>query len=49
MILTEDIDKLNASSGYYHDICYPSKTENSTDIVRRIYNRKIYIVIFIIK
>ena len=30
--LTEDIDKLNSSSGYYNDICYTAVSEKGTDI-----------------
>ena len=30
--LTEDIDKLNSSSGYYNDICYVASSDNGTDI-----------------
>ena len=32
MIITEDIDKLNSSSGYYNDICYTTTSEDGTDI-----------------
>ena len=28
----ENIDKYNSSSGYYNDICYPSKSDSGTDI-----------------
>ena len=31
--LTENIDKLNSSSGYYNDICYTSTTDAGTDII----------------
>ena len=30
--ITGDIDKVNASSGYYNDICYTTTSENGTDI-----------------
>ena len=30
--ITENIDKLNSSSGYYNDICYPATSEKGTDI-----------------
>ena len=30
--LTESIDKLNSSSGYYNDICYKAKSNSGTDI-----------------
>ena len=30
--ITESLDKLNISSGYYNDICYTSSTESGTDI-----------------
>ena len=33
VILTEDIDKLNISSGYYNDICYTSTSDSDTDIL----------------
>ena len=33
VILTEDIDKHNTSSGFYNDICYPSKSNSGTDII----------------
>ena len=32
MVLSDDIDKVNASSGYYNDICYTTTSENGTDI-----------------
>ena len=32
VIITENIDLLNTSSGYYNDICYPATSENGTDI-----------------
>ena len=31
--ITEDLDKLNISSGYYNDICYKTTTEKGTDII----------------
>ena len=30
--ITEDLDKMNRSSGYYNDICYTATSENGTDI-----------------
>ena len=33
MILYENIDKLNSSSGYYNDICYTASSESGTDII----------------
>ena len=30
--ITESLDKLNSSSGYYNDICYIATSENGTDI-----------------
>ena len=32
IILTENLDKLNSSSGYYNDICYVSTSDDGTDI-----------------
>ena len=32
LIITESIDKLNSSSGYYNDICYIATSESGTDI-----------------
>ena len=32
IILNEDIDKLNSSSGYYNDICYTEVSEKGTYI-----------------
>ena len=32
-IITESIDKLNSSSGYYNDICYTTTSESGTDII----------------
>jgi hypothetical protein len=32
LIITESLDKLNTSSGYYNDICYTTTTEDGTDI-----------------
>ena len=37
--INENIDILNSSSEYYHDICYKSKSEKGTDII--INDRKI--------
>ena len=31
-ISEKNIDKINASSGYYNDICYTDTSENGTDI-----------------
>ena len=28
----DEIDKYNSSSGYYNDICYPTKSNNGFDI-----------------
>ena len=33
LILDENIDKLNKSSRYYNDICYPATSDNGTDII----------------
>ena len=33
VIISESIDKLNSSSGYYNDICYIAKSEKGTDII----------------
>jgi hypothetical protein len=30
--ITENLDKLNSSSGYYNDICYVTTSESGTDI-----------------
>ena len=32
IIITENLDILNSSSGYYNDICYPAKSDSGTDI-----------------
>ena len=46
VILTDNIDIHNSSSGYYNDICYTSTSENGTDITLKdrrqefIYNNK---------
>ena len=32
VIISESLDKLNTSSGYYNDICYTSTSDNGTDI-----------------
>ena len=32
IIITESLDKLNTSSGYFNDICYTSTSDNGTDI-----------------
>ena len=33
MKITENIDILNGSSGYYNDICYPATSDNGADII----------------
>ena len=33
IILTDSLDKLNLSSGYYNDICYKTTSEDGTDIL----------------
>ena len=33
IIITENIDELNSSSGYYNDICYPATSQYNTDII----------------
>ena len=33
IILTDSLDKLNLSSGYYNDICYTTTSEDGTDIL----------------
>ena len=35
LVISENIDKLNYSSGYYNDICYPATSESGTDIILR--------------
>ena len=32
IIITEDLDKLNISSGYYNDVCYVTLSDSGTDI-----------------
>ena len=32
IIISENIDKINSSSGYYNDLCYTATSENGTDI-----------------
>ena len=32
IIITESLDKLNSSSGYYNDSCYTATSDNGTDI-----------------
>ena len=32
IIITENLDKFNSSSGYYNDICYTTTSESGTDI-----------------
>ena len=38
IIITESLDKLNISSGYYNDICYIATSDSGTDIT--LYDRK---------
>ena len=33
LIINDDLDKYNSSSGYYNDICYTTISEYSTDII----------------
>ena len=33
--INEPIDKLNLSSGYFNDICYPAKSNKGTDIIMK--------------
>ena len=33
ILLTENLDQLNSSSGYYNDICYIAKSDSGTDII----------------
>ena len=33
LVITESLDKLNASSGYYNDLCYTTTSESGTDIL----------------
>ena len=40
--ITENIDKLNSSSGYYNDICYTTTSDSGTDIILK--DRKIEFV-----
>ena len=35
IIINDDIDKLNSSSGYYNDICYTTTSEDGTDITMK--------------
>ena len=32
IIISENIDKINSSSGYYNDLCYKATSENGTYI-----------------
>ena len=31
--ITDNIDKYNANSGFYNDICYPSTSDDGTDVI----------------
>ena len=33
VVITESLDKLNTSSGYYNDLCYVSTSDSGTDII----------------
>ena len=33
IVINENIDKYNSSSGYYNDICYTTTSEDGTDIL----------------
>ena len=33
VVISESIDKLNSSSGYYNDICYTATSDSGTDII----------------
>ena len=33
VVITESLDKLNSSSGYYNDVCYTSTSDSGTDII----------------
>ena len=35
IVITENLDKFNSSSGYYDDICYTTTSEDGTDIKLR--------------
>ena len=35
IVITENLDKFNSSSGYYNDICYTTTSEDGTDIILR--------------
>ena len=35
IVLDDHLDKFNSSSGYYNDICYPTTSEDGTDIILR--------------
>jgi len=35
IIINENIDIYNSSSGYYNDICYTSTSEDGTDILKK--------------
>ena len=41
--ITENLDKLNSSSGYFNDICYTASSESGTDItsIRRMENESL--------
>ena len=40
--INEDLDKLNKTSGYFNDICYPSTSDVNTDITLK--DRKEYFI-----
>ena len=33
--LTENLDEVNLSSGYFNDICYSASSDKGTDIIRK--------------
>ena len=35
IVINEDLDKLNRSSGYYNDICYTTTSDDGTDIIMK--------------
>ena len=35
IVITEDLDKLNRSSGYYNYICYTTTSDDGTDIIMK--------------
>ena len=48
--ISESIDKLNISSGYYNDICYTTSSDSGTDITlddrKKQYMKRNNIIIF---